>query len=160
MERQTRFRFAVAIGAIAVAIVAGLLLWNRGDGHVQTGLPSTVKRLTHLLNQADPCQSVKTEFSRLPVKPDGPPGTAFKRFGEAPSSAGLVGCEVLSGFIGYYRFPSHDALIGAVRRHPKLPRHETYCDRDDELIIDTIAGYDPTPKICKKLRFPIHRAQG
>jgi hypothetical protein len=96
--------------------------------------------------------------SRLPVEPNGPPGTAFQRFGEAPTSVALVGCEVLGGYIGYYRFPSQAALIGAVGRHPDLQKHETYCDHGDELIIDSIAGYDPTRQFCKRLGFPIHPA--
>jgi hypothetical protein len=151
-------RIAIAAALIVASIVAGLLLADGGDKAAPASLPPTVKRLTRLLNQADACLSVKAEFSRLPVKPNGPPGTAFQAFGEAPTSVALIGCEALGGYIGYYHFPSHSDLIGAVARHPELRKHETYCEDGGELIIDDIAGYDPTPAFCKKLGFPIHSA--
>jgi hypothetical protein len=120
--------------------------------------PPTVEHLTQWLNDADACLSVKTEYSRLPVKPNGPPGTAFQQFGKAPIAAALVECEALGGYIAYYRFPTRRALIGAVKRHPELTRHESTCVSGDELLIDGILGYDPTLEFCKRLGFAIHRA--
>jgi hypothetical protein len=117
-----------------------------------------VERLAQWLNEAGACLSVKTEYSRLPVKPNGPPGTAFQQFGEAPIAAALVECEALGGYIAYYLFPTHRALLGAVMRHPELQRHESICESGDELLIDGILGYDPTLKFCRQLGFTIHRA--
>ena len=135
--------------------IVGLWFLNR-DGDAP--LPPTVERLTQWLDDADACMSVRTEYSRLPAKPNGPPGTAFQQFGEAPIAEALVSCEVAGGYIAYYRFPTRRALIGAVKRHPELTRHESICVSGDELLIDGILGYVPTLEFCKRLGFAIHRA--
>lgn len=143
--------------AVIAAVLGAVGLWflNR-DGDAP--FPPTVERLAQWLDDADACLSVRTEYSRLPVKPNGPPGTAFQQFGEAPIAAALVACEVAGGYIAYYRFPTRQALIGAVKRHPELTRHESICVSGDELLIDGLLGYDPTLEFCKRLGFAIHRA--
>lgn len=156
IRRGAKFWTSAAVIAAVVGVV-GLWFLTR-DSDTDTAFPPTVDRLTQWLNDADACLSVKTEYSRLPVKPNGPPGTAFQQFGEAPIAGALVGCEVAGGYIAYYRFPTHRALTGAVRRHPELTKHESICVSGDELLIDGILGYDPTLEFCKRLGFEIHRA--
>jgi hypothetical protein len=146
-----KYWIAIAVFAV-VGGATGRWLLNRDDA---AAFPPTVERLTQWLKEADACLSVKAEYSRLPVKPNGPRGTAFQEFGDAPIAAALIGCEALGGYIAYYLFPNHQALLEGVR----TSKHESVCVSGNELLVDGILGYDPTLEFCKRLGFAVHRAQ-
>jgi hypothetical protein len=146
-------------GGVAAVVVVALVLWLTLDhGGDTSHAPAAITKVADWMREEDECVSVDVEASPIPVGANGPPGTFFEMFGELPEVGALAGCEVASGFIGWFRFGSAAAMRAALRRHPELTSHELTCTKGDQLLIDSLLGYDKmVPEYCRRLGFEVHR---
>ena len=157
---MTRRKLQWLAGAGVLVVAAAVLLWHALDrGSDTPDGPEAIAKVAGWLRDGGECpDGIDFEVSRIPVGLHGPPGTFFQIFGELPEVGALTACtDAASGFIGWFRFPSAEAMDGALRRHPEITRNELTCTAGAELVIDSLLGYDKfVPGWCRKLGFTVH----
>jgi hypothetical protein len=156
MGNMSNDRTRTAILGVAVALAAVglyLLFWSGSEPH------GTVAKISSWLKDGGECESVETEEVRLPIRPrrraDVAP--ANKRFKQQASTAALIGCGGLNGYISYFRFPTATARGRAVAQRSGLLAHELFCVQGPEIVINDLLGYDQTADFCRRLDFRVHR---
>jgi hypothetical protein len=151
------------MGRLATAVLCSLLLViPAGCGASEGGsssTPRTVRDLASWLKDAGECEDLETDVARLPVPQARyeKVAPALERFAKQANLAALISCGGLNGFISYFRFPSAQARVTAVRERNGLIANELFCAKATELVINELLGHDYTIDFCKKLGFPIHR---
>lgn len=149
---NSRIKVGIA-GAVALVAVGLYLLCSGGEPH------GTVAKVSSWMKDGGECESVEIEEVRLPIKPGrrGNVAPANRRFEGQASTAALIGCGGLNGYVSYFRFPSAAVRERAVSRRSGLLEHELFCAQGPEIVINDLLGYDQTADFCRRLGFRIHR---
>lgn len=139
-------------GATLLAVVL-YVLWSEREPH------GTVAKINSWLSDGGECESVETDEVRLPIKPSrrGNVAPANRRFEHQASTAALIDCGGLNGYVSYVRFPTAAARKRAVSRRGGLLEHELFCVQGPEMVINDLLGYDQTADFCRRLGFRIHQ---
>jgi hypothetical protein len=132
---MTKVKLVISV-ILVLAVAVGAVVWRTSRGGHDFHGPSAMVQAATWLEEEEGCRGeMDLQTSRIPVGPQGPPGTFFQTFGELPESGALASCsERIGGYIGWFRFASTEAMDGALDRHPEMTELRQTCTHGRELL--------------------------
>ncbi|HEX4306875.1 MAG TPA: hypothetical protein VHZ54_12625 [Solirubrobacterales bacterium] len=158
---KTRWLISGSIAVIVIAAVAAVWV-TKSDGSNLHG-PQAMVKAAGWLSEEEGCPGeIELQTSRIPVGPDGPPGTFFETFGGVPEDGALASCgERIGAYIGWFRFADVKAMEGALGRHPEITEDQPTCTHGPELLLESWLGHEAfVAGYCRRLGFAVHRPTG